>query len=191
MSIATKLSHPEGYGRRGTSVTNQPHSLKDDELVELGFLSANPCLGRFPHVFVMSCRNTLKILAATIDPAPGLWGEYPLFRSDGSHYFLPQNGKITTDFALWKLNANQRYLLERATVGPDPQFKMFISADTPVSVLERTYEHFRESLEDATWFGDYIEYVCDWILGLRWALIPGRRDRMEHFCGRTRCRTSG
>jgi len=98
-----------------------------------------------------------------------------MFRADGSHYLEPENGKVVEDFALWKLEANQKYLLQRANVGPDPVFKMFISANTPVEALERTYTHFDESAGDVggvPYFGDYINFVCDWIPDLRWVLIP-------------------
>lgn len=101
----------------------------------------------------------------------GLWGEQPMFRADGKHYLGPADGKIAGDFTLWKLDSNQQYLLERVSVGPDPSFRMFISADTPVPVLARTYEHFASD-EGAAWFGHYIEYVCDWLRDLKFALIP-------------------
>lgn len=49
---------------------------------------------------------------------------------------------------------------------------MFISADTPVSALQRTYEHFQDEFDDAPAYADYISYACDWLPDLRWALIP-------------------
>lgn len=94
-----------------------------------------------------------------------------MFKADGKRYLGPSDGKIGYDFTLWTLAPNQQYLLERADVGPDPSFRMFISAETPVSALFRTYEHFDKD-QGAAWFGDYIEYVCDWLPDIKWALIP-------------------
>jgi hypothetical protein len=142
-----------------------------NNLVERMFLSPDPRIANFPHTLVKCGERTLRTISATLSVALGLWGERPMFREDRSHYLEPASGRIAQEFALWKLDANQKYLLERANVGPDPSFRMFISADTPVPVLSRTYEHFEED-QGAAWFGDYIDYVCDWISDLRWVLIP-------------------
>lgn len=150
-------------------------SSSNSDLVKLGFLDVRPRMGYFPHVLAKSGELTVRAVSRAMNNSLGLWGERPLFRPDGSHYLEPRNGKIVEDFALWGLDANQKYLYQRATVGPDPSFKMFISANTPVEVLKRTYEHFDEGGEDAgsvPYFGDYIGYVCDWISDLRWTLIP-------------------
>lgn len=141
-----------------------------DVLLEGGLLSLNPLIGSFPHVLIKAGPKTLDMVAETVRCELGLWGENPLFRADGSHYLEPPSGKITNDFILWKLPANQRHLQTRAMVGQDPEFKMFISADTPLGALERTYEHLIES--ESRWFGDYIVWICGWIAELRWALIP-------------------
>lgn len=145
------------------------------DMVETTFRSVNPRIGHFPHVLAKSGEPTLRALASVVDIQLGLWGERPLVREDGENYLEPPSGKIVEDFALWKLETNQRYLFQRATVGPDPTFKMFISADTPTNVLERTYEHFGESMGDSgdvPDFQDYIDFVCDWIPDLRWVFIP-------------------
>lgn len=144
-------------------------------LLDTAFRSDDPRIGHFPHVLVKSSELTLRALASVVDVPLGLWGERPLLREDGGNYLEPPSGKIIEDFALWKLEANQRYLFQRATVGPDPTFKMFISADTPTNVLERTYEHFGEStgdFGDVPDFQDYINFVCDWIPELHWVFIP-------------------
>ncbi len=118
-----------------------------NDLVELGFRSVNPRIGHFPHILAKSGALTLRVLASALDVPVGLWG-------------------------LWKLEANQRYLFQRSTVGPNPTFKMFISANTPANALQRTYEHFDESSGDIPYFEDYIDFVCDWISDLRWVFIP-------------------
>ena len=144
-------------------------------MLETGFHSLDPRIGHFPHLLVKSGLPTVQVLGTALNAPMGLWGERPMFRADGSHYLEPTNGKVVEDFALWKFEANQEYLLQRANVGPDPVFKMFISANTPVEVMERTYEHFDKSAGDTgdvPYFGDYINFVCDWIPGLRWVLIP-------------------
>ena len=146
------------------------HLSKD--LVELGFRSVNPRIGHFPHVLAKSGDLTLRALASAVNVPMGLWGERPLFRGDGCNYLEPPNGKIIEDFALWKLEANQKYVFQRSTVGPNPTFKMFISANTPANVLERTYEHFDEASGDVPYFEDYVDFVCDWISDLRWVFIP-------------------
>jgi hypothetical protein len=139
--------------------------------IERLFLTSRPRIATFPHTLVKSGRNTLAIIAASLDVVIGLWGERPLLRADGSNYLEPETGRIEHDFALWKLSTNQAYLFERANVSPDPSFRMFISANSSVETLSRTYEHFDHD-QGAAWFGDYINYVCDWLRYLRWALVP-------------------
>ena len=145
------------------------------DMLETAFRSVNPRIGHFPHILSRSSELTLRALTSAVGVPLGLWGERPLIGEDGANYLEPPGGKIIEDFALWKLEANQRYLFQRATVGPDPTFKMFIAADTPANVLERTYEHFGESTSDSgdvPDFQDYINFVCDWIPDLHWAFIP-------------------
>ena len=142
------------------------------DLIEWMFLSSNPCIARFPHVLVKCGEPTLRAISGVTGIAMGLWGERPMFKADGRHYVEPDSGKIEEDFVLWKLSSNQEHLLQSANVSPDPSFKMFISADLPVSALQRTYEHFQDEFDDAPAYADYINYVCDWLPDLRWVLIP-------------------
>ena len=142
------------------------------DVMEWMFLSSNPCIARFPHVLVKSGEATLRAVSAATGARLGLWGQAPTFRADGRHYLEPDSGKIEEDFVLWKLSSNQANLLQIGTISPDPSFKMFISADVPVTALKRTYEHFAPDFDDAPAFADYINYVCDWLPSIGWALIP-------------------
>jgi len=142
------------------------------EMVLAGFMSPNPTMAKFPHVLTTTGENTLRVIAGTIGGSVGLWGEAPMYKADGSPYLDPPDGKIVDDFALWELPSNQAYLFDRANVGPDPGFKMFISAETPAGVLKRTYEHCGGEADSCPWFGDYIQWVCDWLPELKWVLIP-------------------
>lgn len=151
--------------------------LEGQQLVQWMFLTRNPRIASFPHILVKCGEETLRAVSIATDTAIGLWGERPMFTADGKHYLEPESGKIEDDFSLWKLSSNQKYLYQRAQVAPDPSFRMFIPADTPVAALRRTYEHFRGDDQDVPWFGDYINYVCDWLADLHWALIPLEGER--------------
>jgi hypothetical protein len=170
-TTVTKISRLEKSGRRRKRMSENQAKIDALELVRGTFMSYKPRISKVPHVIVQCGRKTLGAISTANGSLLGLWGERPMFRMDGKHYLEPPDSRITDDFALWKSELNQRYLLERACVGPQAGFKMFISADTPVPVLARTYERFPNS-GGAPSFADYIEHVCEWLAELRWALIP-------------------
>lgn len=145
-------------------------SKKDEWKFDLCFGTRNPCLGHFPHLIIKKSQHDdkiLQVIASTLGCPLGVWGDEPQVKADGQPYIAPEDGRVISDFVLWKLPRNQEFVLNPNVMGRSYGFRMHISTDTPPHVLERFYTEQRSNDD----YYKLIEHVCGWINILNWVYI--------------------